>query len=48
MDNWYWIGVAGFLICMGAALGVEAYQQGQCRVEAIKVGKSAEDVEPVK
>lgn len=44
MDKWYYIAIGVFLAFMGAGLSVTEYQKGQCRVEAIKAGKSAEDI----
>jgi hypothetical protein len=44
MDKWYYIGIGLFLVVMAAGMGYETHTQGQCRVEAIKAGKSAEDI----
>ena len=44
MDKWYWIGMSLFLIAMVGSGAYAEYQQGQCKVEAIKAGKSAEDI----
>lgn len=44
MGNWYWIGMTAFLVSMAGVMAYEAHQKGQCRVEAIKAGKSAEDI----
>lgn len=44
MDNWYWIGLGLFLALMAIGAGVSEYNKGQCRIEAMKVGKSAEDI----
>jgi len=44
MDKWYYIGFGAFLVVMGVSLGITEYEKGQCRIEAIKAGKSAEDI----
>jgi hypothetical protein len=44
MDKWYWIGMAAFLCIMGAGAAYSEHSKGQCRIEAMKVGKSAEDI----
>lgn len=47
MDKWYSIGLGVFLASMGASLGITKYEKGQCRIEAIKAGKSAEDIDKI-
>lgn len=44
MDKWYYIGVGIFLVCISISFGFTEYQTGQCRIEALKAGKSAEDI----
>ena len=44
MDKWYFIGMFAFLMSMGGVMAYEAHQKGQCRIEAMKAGKSAEDI----
>lgn len=47
MDKWYAIAVIVFLVAVGVSLSVESYTKAQCRIEAVKVGKTAEDIEKI-
>lgn len=44
MDKWYWIGMGLFLAIMAAGAGYSEHTKGQCKIETIKAGKSAEDI----
>lgn len=44
MDTWYYVVLAVFLVAMFAGLGYSEYAKKECRIEAIKAGKSAEDI----
>jgi hypothetical protein len=44
MDKWYYIGIGLFLAVMAAGMAYEKHTQAECRVEAIKAGKSADDI----
>ena len=44
MSNWYWMGMTAFLVSLAVVMAFEAHEKGQCRVEAIKAGKSVEDI----
>jgi hypothetical protein len=44
MVRWYFIAIGVFLFFMGASIMTAEYQKGQCRIEAIKIGKSAEEI----
>lgn len=44
MEKYMAIALAVFFVCMFGGLALEGYQKSQCRVEAMKAGKSAEDI----
>lgn len=44
MDKWYYIGMCLFLVVMGLGMAYEKHTDAECRIEAIKAGKSAEDI----
>lgn len=44
MAKWYYIGMGLFLIVLGLGMSYEKHTQGECRIEAIKAGKSTEDI----
>ena len=44
MVRWYAIAMIAFVISMFSSLIIEAYMTGQCKIEALKAGKSAEDI----
>lgn len=44
MNKWLFLITCLFLVTTGVGLGLSGYQKGQCRVEALKIGKSAEDI----
>ena len=44
MGKWYWIGMGLIVIAIMVGQSYSEYEKGQCKVEAIKAGKSAEDI----
>lgn len=44
MDKWYFILIGVFVVVMGIGMGISEYHKGHCRIEAVKAGKSAEDI----
>ena len=47
MDKWYYIAVGLFLVVMGGGMAWEKHDQNVCRMEAMKAGKSAEDIQKI-
>lgn len=47
MDKWIAVSLVVFLVAMFGSLMFDSYQQNQCRIEATKAGKSAEDIEKI-
>lgn len=47
MDKWYYIAIACFLVTMGVGMAWEKHDQSVCRMEAMKQGKSAEDIQKI-
>lgn len=47
MERWYAIAMIAFVVAMFGSFAAEAYMKGQCRTEAIKAGKSVEDIEKI-
>ena len=42
--NGYFIALGLFLVSMFGGMAYEQHQKSQCRIEAIKAGKSADDI----
>jgi hypothetical protein len=47
MDKWLAICIIGFTVGMFSPVMVSEYSKGQCRLEAIKVNKSAEEIKQI-
>jgi hypothetical protein len=47
MDKWYYIAIGCFLVAMAGTMAYENYAKKECRVEALKVGKSADDIDKI-
>lgn len=47
MEKYLAIVVGVFIIAMFGSLAVESYGKSQCRMEAVKQGKSADDIQKI-
>lgn len=47
METWTAGVLAVFFICMFGGLALESHSKGQCRQEAIKAGKSADEINKI-
>jgi hypothetical protein len=45
--GWYYIGLSLFLIALVGSTVYEDYSKTQCRIESVKAGKSADDIQKI-
>ncbi len=47
MGKWYYICVCCFLIAVVVSGAYDDYTKGECRIAALKAGKSVEDIDKI-
>ena len=47
MDKWYYIAIGMFLVVMAGGMAMEAHDRNSCKMEAMKQGKSADDIQKI-
>ena len=45
--KWYYIGMSAFFIAMAVSMAYDSYSKTQCRIESVKAGKSADDIQKI-
>lgn len=45
--KWFAIGLLGFMIVSMIPLSIDTYLKNQCKIEAIKMNKSSEEIEKI-
>lgn len=47
MEKWYAITMIAFVVSMFVGLSFESYSKSQCKIEAVRAGKTTEDIEKI-